>query len=82
MQLKVVVSLNSSLFADSVTMADTEDLVKRYRKQNDVEGEEGGGESSYTFKEGVLIEVKNHELDNPYDYESVARLLISVLRFK
>ena len=55
-------------------MADTEDLVKRYRKQNDVEGEEGGGESSYTFKEGVLIEVKNHELDNPYDYESVARL--------
>ena len=51
-------------------MADTEDLVKKYRKQNDIDKKEKG-ESSYTFKEGVLIEVKNHELDNPYDHESV-----------
>merc|ERR1719354_1393610 len=54
---------------NSVTMADTEDLVKKYRKQNDIDKKEKG-ESSYTFKEGVLIEVKNHELDNPYDHEN------------
>ena len=68
--MKFIVLLNSLPFADSVTMADTEDLVKKYRKQNDIDKKEEG-ESSYTFKEGVLIEVKNHELDNPYDHESV-----------